>query len=98
MALYNTLHIFGYGETQVITETENKKVSTDSIVGVQAVVDDLYSKKPADNPATSDYRVISIFNNMFADYTDEEGNRFRVDYSELNSALIDVVVIEVENA
>jgi hypothetical protein len=95
MAIYNTLHIFGYGETQVITDTENKKVATDSIVGVQAVVDDLYSKKPADNPATSDYRVISIFNDMFADYSDELGNNFRVDYSELNAALIDAVVLEV---
>jgi hypothetical protein len=38
MAIYNTLHIFGYGETQVITDTENKKVATDSIVGVQALV------------------------------------------------------------
>ena len=93
--MYNTLHIFGYGECQVITDTENKKVATDSIVGVQAVVDDLYSKKPADNPATSDYRVISIFNDMFADYSDELGNNFRVDYSELNAALIDAVVLEV---
>jgi hypothetical protein len=95
MAIYNTLHIFGYGETQVITDKENKKVPTDSIVGVQALVDDLYSKKPADNPATSDYRVISIFNDMFADYSDESGNSFRVDYSELNAALIDAVVLEV---
>jgi hypothetical protein len=95
MAIYNTLHIFGYGETQVITDKENKKVPTDSIVGVQALVDDLYSKKPADNPATSDYRVISIFNDMFADYSDEDGNHFRVDYSELNAALIDAVVLEV---
>ena len=92
---YNTLHIFGYGETQVITDTENKKVATDSIVGVQAVVDDLYSKKPADNPATTDYRVITILNDIFADYSDEEGNHFRVDYSELNAALIDAVVLEV---
>ena len=95
MAIYNTLHIFGYGETQVIADKENKKVATDSIVGVQDLVDDLYSKKPADNPATSDYRVISIFNDMFADYSDELGNHFRVDYSELNAALIDAVVLEV---
>jgi hypothetical protein len=95
MAIYNTLHIFGYGETQVITETENKKVATDSIVGVQALVDDLYSKKPSGNAATTDYRTISIFNDMFADYSDEEGNHFRVDYSELNAALIDAVVLEV---
>lgn len=95
MAIYNTLHIFGYGETQVITDTENKKVATDSIVGVQALVDDLYSKKPSGNAATTDYRTISIFNDMFADYSDEDGNRFRVDYSELNAALIDAVVLGV---
>ena len=95
MAIYNTLHIFGYGETQVITDKENKKVATDSIVGVQLVVDDLYSKKPADNPATTDYRTITILNDMFPDYSDEEGNHFRVDYSELNAALIDAVVLEV---
>ena len=95
MAIYNTLHIFGYGETQVITDKENKKVATDSIVGVQALVDDLYYKKPSDNPATTDYRTITILNDMFADYLDEEDNHFRVDYSELNAALIDAVVLEV---
>jgi hypothetical protein len=95
MAIYNTLHIFGYGETQVITDTENKKVATDSIVGVQALVDDIYSKKPDSNPATIDYATITILNDIFADYSDEEGNHFRVDYSELNAALIDAVVLEV---
>ena len=95
MSIYNTLHIFGYGETQVITDKQNKKVATDSIVGAQDLVDEIYSKKPAGNPATSDYRVISIFNDMFADYSDNLGNSFRVDYSELNAALIDAVVLEV---
>jgi hypothetical protein len=78
MAIYNTLHIFGYGETQVITDKENKKVATDSIVGVQALVDDLYSKKPAGNPATTDYATITILNDMFADYSDEEGNHLEL--------------------
>jgi hypothetical protein len=95
MAIYNTLHIFGYGETQVITDTENKKVATDSIVGVQALVDDLYSKKPAGNAATINYSTITILNDVFANYSDEQGNTFRVDYSELNAALIDAVVLEV---
>jgi hypothetical protein len=95
MAIYNTLHIFGYGETQVITDTENKKVVTDSIVGVQLVVDDIYSKKPSGNAATINYATITILNDIFADYSDEQGNSFRVDYSELNAALIDAVVLEV---
>jgi hypothetical protein len=95
MAIYNTLHIFGYGETQVITDTENKKVATDSIVGVQALIDDIYSKKPDGNAATTDYATISILNDIFANYSDNLGNYFRVDYSELNAALIDAVVLEV---
>jgi hypothetical protein len=34
-------------------------------------------------------------NEIFADYSDEQGNSFRVDYSELNAKLIDAVVLEV---
>ena len=95
--MYNTLHIFGYGECQVITDTENKKVPTSDCPSAQAVVDMVYALKPADNTAGTDYRAINIFNDMFADYQSPEGN-FRVDYSEVNSALIDALVTEVENA
>jgi hypothetical protein len=92
--MYNTLHIFGYGECQVITDTENKKVPTEDCPSAQAVVDMVYALKPEGNTAGTDYRAINIFNDMFADYQSPEGN-FRVDYSELNAALIDAVVLEV---
>lgn len=95
--MYNTLHIFGYGECQVITDTENKKVPTSDCPSAQAVVDMVYALKPVDNNAGTDYRAINIFNDMFADYQSPEGN-FRVDYSELDSALIDQLVSEIEAA
>jgi hypothetical protein len=95
--MYNTLHIFGYGECQVITDTENKKVPTSDCPSAQAVVDMVYALKPVDNNAGTDYRSINIFNDMFADYQSPEGN-FRVDYSELDSALIDQLVSEIEAA
>ena len=95
--MYNTLHIFGYGECQVITDTENKKVSTDLCPSAQAVVDMVYALKPEGNTAGTDYRAINIFNDMFADYQSPEGN-FRVDYSELDSALIDQLVEEIQSA
>lgn len=95
--MYNTLHIFGYGECQVITDTENKKVPTEDCPSAQAVVDMVYALKPVDNNAGTDYRAINIFNDMFADYQSPEGN-FRVDYSELDSALIDQLVSEIEAA
>jgi len=97
MVTYNTLHIFGYGETQVITDTENKKVASDELSDVQPVVDNIYSLKPADSDASADYRTINIFNGLFVDYSDNEGRRFRVEYSELDSALIDALVEEVLN-
>ena len=95
--MYNTLHIFGYGESQVITDTENKKAPNDELPADQSVIDMVYALKPADSPATANYRNINIFNNMFADYFDNDGNTFRVDYSELDSALIDALVEEVLN-
>jgi hypothetical protein len=96
MENYNTLHIFGYGECQVITDTENKKVSTEDCPSAQAVVEMVYILKPEDNPAGTDYRTISIFKDMFADYQSPEGN-FRIEYAELDSALIDQLVTEIKN-
>lgn len=95
--MYNTLHIFGYGESQVITDAENKKAPNEELADVQSVVDMVYALKPADSPATANYRNINIFNNMFADYFDNDGNNFRVDYSELDSELIDILVEEILN-
>jgi hypothetical protein len=95
--MYNTLHIFGYGECQVITDTQNKKVPTSECPSAQAVVDMIYALKPTDNNAGTDYRAINIFKGMFADYQSPEGN-FRVEYAELDSALIEQLVSEIEAA
>lgn len=97
MKTYNTLHIFGYGESQIITDTENKKVASDELTKVQAVVDNIYSLKPADNNAGTDYRTINIFNDLFVDYSDNEGNSFRVEYSEVDSKKINALVTEILN-
>lgn len=94
---YNTLHIFGFGECQVITDTENKKVPTEDCPSAQAVIDMVYSHKPSDNPTTEDYRNVNIFNDLFADFSDNQGNTFRVEYSELEVSLIDDLIEEVLN-
>lgn len=78
------------GDTQV-----NKKVSSSSLTKVTPVVDNVYSLKPQDNTATSDYHAINIFDNMFADFQPKEGKGFRVPFAELDKALIDELVAEV---
>lgn len=96
----NTLHIFGYGETQIIGKdgdvSVNKKVATSGLLKAQAVVDDVYSKKPAENTSPNEYRAINVFNKMFADYhPSADNNSWRVKWAELNHAAVDELVAEV---
>lgn len=94
---WSTLHIFGYGETQLIGNDFNKKVNTSVLTTAQAVIDNVYSFKPEGNTATKEYHAINIFNDMFADWqTSQQGvDGWRVEYSELDATLIDALVAEV---
>lgn len=96
---YNTIHIFGYGETQLIGKDMNDKVETLNLTKVQAVIDNVYAQKPADNNAGTDYHAINIFNNMFADYQPKtiEEKSFRVEYKDLDATLINQLVEEIKS-
>jgi hypothetical protein len=98
MKNFNTIHIFGYGETQLISSDSNKKVATSILKKVQAVIDNVYSKKPADNNAGTEYHAINIFNDMFADYQPKtrEEKSFRVKYVDLDATLINELVEEIK--
>jgi hypothetical protein len=98
MKNFNTIHIFGYGETQLISSDSNKKVATLTLTKVQAVIDNVYSKKPADNNAGTDYHAINIFNDMFADYLPKtrDEKSFRVEYKDLDATLINELVEEIK--
>ncbi len=96
----STLHIFGYGETQVIgndgTTSVNKKVPTSVLTKVTPVVDDVYSFKPSDNLSPNEYHAINIFNDLFADYQPKgEFDSWRVQWADLNKVAIDELVAEV---
>lgn len=96
----STLHIFGYGETQVIgqdgEENINKKVPSSELNGVTSVVDNVYSFKPLDNLSPNEYHAINIFNDMFADYQPKgEFKSWRVPFADLNKGEIDALVAEV---
>ncbi len=93
---WNTLHIFGYGQIQLVSNTENKLVDSNLCPSTQLVVDMIYSHKPEGNSATIDFRTINIFNQLFSDYQSIE-DTFRTNYSELDIALIEQLVTEVRN-
>ena len=94
---WSTLHIFGYGETQLIGNDLNKKVNTSVLTTAQAVIDNVYSFKPEGNTATEQYHAINIFNDMFADWqTSQKGvEGWRVQYPELDATAIDALVAEI---
>lgn len=98
MATWSTLHIFGYGETQLIGTDSNKKVPTSALTKVQAVVDNVYSFKPEGNTATEEYHAINIFNDMFADWQTKSADTkgWRTQYADLDATAIEALVAEIE--
>ena len=98
MENYNTLLIFGYGQTQLITDTDSKLVNSDELPSLNAVINDIYSNKPVGNKSQEDYVRIAIYNNDFADWVNSNpDDYFKVGYNELNQALIDSLVLEIKN-
>lgn len=98
MATWSTLHIFGYGETQLIGDGFNKKVPTSALTKAQAVIDNVYSFKPEGNSATEAYHAINTFNELFSDWQTSEPNveGWRVQWDELNKTAIEELVAEIE--
>ena len=98
MATWSTLHIFGYGETQLIGTDSNKKVPSTALTTLAAVVNNVYSFKPEGNTATEEYHAINIFNDMFADWqtASPEASGWRTEYTQLDESAIEVLVAEVD--
>jgi hypothetical protein len=98
MATWSTLHIFGYGETQLIGTGSNKKVPSSALTTLATVVNNVYSFKPEGNTASEDYHAINIFNDMFADWqtSSPEVSGWRTEYAELNAEAIAALVAEIE--
>jgi hypothetical protein len=98
MENYNTLLIFGYGQTQLITDTDSKIVNSDELQSLNAVIENIYSKKPLENKSQEDYTRIAIYNSDFADWVNNNpDDYFKVAYSELNQVLIESLVLEIKN-
>jgi len=98
MATWSTLHIFGYGETQLIGADFNKKVPSTVLATLAAVVNNVYSTKPEDNTANEEYHAINIFNDMFADWQTKSADTkgWRTQYADLDATAIEALVAEIE--
>jgi hypothetical protein len=95
---WSTIHIFGYGETQIIGEDLNKKVLTSSLNKVQSLVTAILALKPIDSEiTTNEYHSITILNNNFISWQSKEKANFRINFTECDSQLIENLVTELDS-
>jgi hypothetical protein len=99
MATFNTIHIFGFGDVQIIAEKTNNIKKYANLTKVKAVVDKVYALKPEENTATSEYHAINIFDGMHIDFIpknrDETAKPFRIKTSDIDSKSLTALVTEL---
>jgi hypothetical protein len=91
-----TLHIFGYGETQINGDEFSVKVKTDTLTKVQPLVDAIWSLKPEDSNALQNFHAINIFNFNDIRYMSKDG--FSVKTTPALKTLIENLIAELKVA
>jgi len=89
---WNTLHIFGFGTVQAISDTQNVQAPISAFQAkVDAVVNDVWNNKPVGYAGPKSYHAINNFNALFSDWLPNEPNveSFRVQAADLNQSLLD---------
>jgi hypothetical protein len=91
---FNTIHVFAYGEAQIIGKDLNFKASISKFTKLQAVIDDVKSKKPA-NVTAGDYHAINIFHSIDVRYMGKaKENSFSCKVAELNETKLNALIAE----
>lgn len=95
---FNTIHIFGFGTVQVITDTQNVQCPiTDVQAEADACIDNVWGNAPTDYTGTKSYHAINTFYDMFSDWQpDVQGDKgFRVPYADLDNTLFEALATKV---
>jgi recombinational DNA repair protein (RecF pathway) len=97
MANWSTLHIFGFGDVQVIAKEGGKTKKASDLTKLQAVIDMVWAQKPDDNTSTNEYHAINIFNGLFADWQSKTkvDKGYRTKYDKLIAETIEALIDEV---
>lgn len=90
--LWNTIHIFGFGTVQAISDSQNVQVPIEAVQAkAQAVIDDVWANKPEGYTGDKSYHVINNFNDLFSDWLPKSisAESFRVQADKLDKSLLD---------
>lgn len=89
------IHIFGYGETQFITEVESLKYETKNLTKVEPLIDAIWNFKPEDFSGEKKYHIINFFSKNDVRWIDE--NSFQLKEEESLSTMIDELITEIKD-
>jgi hypothetical protein len=91
-----TIHIFGYGETQINSTDLSVKVATDTLTTVTPLIEAIFAQKPADNPTLiTEFHAINLFGYNDVRWTSKDS--FNVQDDADLVPLINALIVELEN-
>jgi hypothetical protein len=92
-----TIHIFGYGETQINSKDLSVKVSTSTLTSVTPLLTGIFAKKPADNTTlATEFHAVNLFGYNDIRWMSKDGFQVK-DETNLKS-LIDALISELQTA
>jgi hypothetical protein len=90
-----TIHIFGYGETQINSKNLSVKVKTDTLTNVTPLLANVFAKKPAENTSLiTEFHAINLFGYNNIRWVSKEG--FNVNDNADLKTLIDNLITELQ--
>jgi hypothetical protein len=101
MFTYNTIHIFGTGEVQIIGNDYNKIISSNNISNISPFVNSIKSLAPT-GVILTEYNVIHICENAFVRYlgiptsNKKDITYFNIEWDKIPIELLYLFVAEIE--
>lgn len=97
MADFNTIHIFAYGENQLISGSVNYKQAIADTTSAADLIADVEAQRPAE-ANTGSYHVIHIFEKDVKYISSDAISNFTASVDDLDSTKLDALVTELKSA
>jgi hypothetical protein len=104
MENFSIIHIFTYGETQMIGTNYNVKVTTSNLTKVEAFIDYVKSLRPGGLMETN-FRIITVFNNSSVRFVSDESSigfgkdrvsfDYKIEWADLDLSTLEELVAEL---
>lgn len=101
MENFSTIHVFGFGDTQIIGKDNNGMVKSTELTTLPTFIDHVKTFLPATGVTLTDYHVIHIFNSSDVRYLGKqaqdkkENTSFSVKWNQLNEVILNDLVNEI---